>query len=408
MSRFDLGDAGDFQRLTMGSAAGVLQTLSLAGRDPSKWDILEASYLSEQSTKDSGGTAQPVLFHVFQSKSEYQAGLSKIADQGGRRKVKYVYPYKDGQTTDDLGRTPETFTVDAIIHGQRYLTGLRALLTELNKPTPGDLIHPVRGRKRVVVESFNISHQSDSRKAAVIQITFTEHSFDLIDFERKINDTSVKNALTKALEFLSKIDGIITNVLGAALFLTSLKNQIVQGLQDYKNRFGTSLTRLNKTFNTSGSVDIPGLLPTQQETLTFPTIISPSDSQATLPIDQTSEELASALAVDAMTKDVIATRAQLSAVIDLLSTGKGSLEFYDDILTLKQSGVDLQNALERGIASSRTRIVDYTVPRLMSLREICFANGIPVERVVEVDQLNPDLLSTNYVAKGTTVRVPTQ
>lgn len=402
MSRFDLNDARDFQALTLGSVAGVLQTLSLLGRDPSKWDILEGSY-------------NGVLFHVFQSKSAYQAGLSQISDTGGRRKVKYQYPYKDGQTTDDLGRLPESFEIEVLIHGNRYMQGFSALLRELNKPTPGDLVHPVRGKIRCVPENYQVTHSSDSRKAVAMRITFIEHNFTIGDI-RDFKDTSVKGALSRALEIFAQVNNIITNITGAVLFAKSLRNQIVQGLTDYRNRFGTTLANMNLTFNNRGSADIPGLLPVNQggtrnpdgtaASTTFTTVLSPSDKFAQIPI---SEETGTALAVSKITKDVVQLRIDLETQINLIKNGaqgQGALEFYDDILTLKNTAILMQDALEKGIASSRAQIVDFAVPRLMTLREVCFEIGISVERVVELDLLNPDLESTNFLPRDLIIKVP--
>jgi hypothetical protein len=42
----------------------------------------------------------------------------------------------------------------------------------------------------------------------------------------------------------------------------------------------------------------------------------------------------------------------------------------------------------------------------MSLREAAFLNGVAPNRVQELDLLNPFLLSTNFIAKGTSIKVP--
>lgn len=403
MSKLDLSNARDFQRLTLGSAAGVLQTLSLVGRDPEKWDIREGAY-------------NGVLFHVFQSKSAYQAGLAQIQDTGGRRKVKYAFPYKDGHTTDDLGRKAEDFEIEVLFHGARYIQGFKALKAELDKPTPGDLVHPVRGTIRCVPEDYQIVHKHDSRQALVLKVKFIEHNFTIGDI-RDQKDTTVKGALSRALDVFSTIDRVLTNITGAALFVTSLKNQVSQGLSAYKLRFGSSLTAMNVTFNArGGSADIPGLLPVNEGGLrnsdgtqsnpNFPTVTSPSDRISSIPVSN----VPTAIAADAITKDVISIRQDLAALIGLIeqgSNGVGALEFHDEILDLKRTGILLQEVLETGISSSRAQVINYKVPREMTIRELAFANGIEVNRVAEIDLLNPELESVNLIPKGSSVRVPT-
>lgn len=402
MSRFDLSKAQDFRAVTLGSAAGVLQTLALAGRDPTKWDIVEGAYNS-------------VLFHVFQSKTEYQAELPRISDRGGRRKVKYKFPYKDGQTTDDLGREPESFDIEVLFHGPRYMQGFVALKKELDKPTPGTLVHPVRGNINCVPETYEIIHESQSRMALTLRVTFTEHNFTIGDL-RDFKDTSVKGALSRALDAFAFIDKAITNVLGVALFARSLKNQVNQGLTDYRNEFGKTLVNLNSIFNQNSSNDIPGLLPVNDggnrnpdgtlANTNFQIVTSPNDSISSVNLSETTTL---AIAVKNVTKQVIALRSQLADIIAQIeagSNGLGSLEFHDDIVNLKTTGILMQDALEKGIASSQAQVIFYVVPRDMSLREVAFLNGLEVDRVTDLDLLNPDLDSTNLIFKGSTVQVP--
>lgn len=397
MAKFDLNDARDFQRLTIGAAGSVLQSLDAVGRDPNEWDIQEASF-------------RGVYFHVFKTKTDpvYQAGLSQIVDSGGRRKVKYKYPYRDGQTTDDLGREAFTFQVEALLHGDRYLAGLRKLIDAINNPTPGTLVHPVIGSFDCVVESYQLTHVHSQRKAVSLNITFIEHSYDMGKL-KDFKDKSVKTFLSKCLEALSFIDQVVTNVLGVAIFARSLKNQINTALTEYKERFGNSLISINKSFNSRGSSDFPNLLPVNeggQSTAIFEVSSSPNDRYKNVSLGQ---ENSPALAVDDVTKKVIKTREQLNVAINLIETGAnglGSLEFYEDIVSLKEGAILLQQALETGIASSRAQVIEYKTPRIMSIREVAFANGIDVERVIEIDLLNPFLLSVNCIPAETIVRVP--
>lgn len=403
MSKYDLNDAQDFQRLTLGSAAGVLQTLSLLGRDPTKWDIKEGSYTVDGVT---------VLFHVFESATGYQAALPRVQDNGGRRKARYTYPYRDGGTSDDLGSMAQGFEIECLFHGIRYKSALSNFLQLLNQEKPGDLQHPVRGLLRVVPETWRITHTHEQKMAAAVSVTFFEQTFEIGGLRFQGQDTA-KSALTKALSALSTIDNVITNVIGAGLFGQSLVNQINEGLTEYKDRFGANLQTINLTFNIRGSSDIPGLVPTNQggtggtSQNTFPTARSPFDSFSQA-VD--AEVTSVAVAVNRITRDIASTRTFLNEQIALIQNGadgQGSLEFHSDIINLKDTAILLQDALEAGIASSRARTYEYVTPRIMSLREVAFAVGLDVSRVVELDQLNPELLSVNCIAKGTTLQVTT-
>ena len=68
--------------------------------------------------------------------------------------------------------------------------------------------------------------------------------------------------------------------------------------------------------------------------------------------------------------------------------------------------VACQEVLQAGIASSRARLNTYTLPRLMSVREVAFANGLTPNEGEEIEIMNPALESANYIPKGTVLKIP--
>jgi hypothetical protein len=304
------------------------------------------------------------------------------------------------------------FEIECLFHGPRYKTALSQFLQILNQEKPGELQHPVRGILRVVPETWRITHSHEQKMAAAVSVTFFEQTFEIGGLRFQGQDTA-KSALTKALSALSTIDNVITNIIGAGLFARSLVNQINEGLTEYKNRFGSNLQTINLTFNIRGSSDIPGLVPSNQggtggtQQNTFPTSRSPFDSFTQVVEAQATSV---AVAVNRIVRDVASLRTFLSKQITLIEKGaggQGALEFHSDIVSLKNTAILLQNALEAGIASSRARTYEYVTPRIMSLREVAFAVGLSVSRVIELDQLNPQLDSVNCIPKGTAVQVTT-
>lgn len=416
MSKFDLNLPQDFARLTVSPAADILSTFT--GRDPAKWDIVEASFISNR-TLQKNPKAKPIKFLVFESVEAYQAGLSDITDTGGRRKVKFQFPYRDGQTTDDLGKKPEEFSLNVLIYGPRYKKGLQALLDECNQPSPGVLRHPVRGELPVAIEDYELIHAHDSRKAVAIRIRFTEHTFtiDKVTQETPAGDKSVKSALLKGLAAINTVNNVITKVQAFVFAVSTLKTKITNALNDYKAAYTKLLQLFNTTFNTGSSTDLPALLPVQnggtsdtqgnQVTNTFTTVISPNDPF--INIDPVNTALIQLAATQQAVDQTNALRDQIEAIInDLKSQPEGALIFYDEILALKRGAIDMQAVLEASIQSSRARVVQYTTPRLMSVREIAFAVGLDVERSYEIAVLNPTLLSTNFVDRATTLQVPVE
>lgn len=403
MPRFDLGNAVDFAKVTNSSLLGILNSFS--NKAVGDWQIEEASFRN-------------IKFHIFKSKSDggsYNADVSSVNDNLGRRKVKYRFPYIDGQTTDDMGAQPGVYEFDVLIYGADYKAALARLLEALNNPKPGVLIHPVLGSLTVVPVSFPLTHSHERRKAVALRITFEDHSFTVAQPEIAQRVNPVKSTLTKAIESLQKISSFIDKVQKNLKIIQSFKNLITQALKDYQNGYARVLTQSNATFNPSGGVDIPAVIPVQAggnygqtDSTLFPLSVAPTDPFANVPFDVISSVAQTAVAVDRLTKDVNALRDQVSAIIASLEAsinGQGSLEFYDDILDLKNSAADLQAVIEAGIASSRAKIIMYKVPRIMSLREVAFANGLKADQVTELDLLNPSLESINYIPKGTKVKV---
>lgn len=402
----DLNDPLDFARATMGTAGQVLQAF---GRSPDEWDILEASYI--------GPDGDETVFHVFESKQVYQAAVPQVTDEGGRRKVKYMYPYRDGQTTEDLGRKPETIDLDVVLFGKNYRTILNQFLVELNKPLPGILIHPVRGRIQCGMEDYRLVHKHDARNAVNIQLTMIEHNFSIVSFETLSEDKSFNSAISRALEAFENIEAAIVQVSAAISFVQSQKNIIIGALEEFKGNYANTLSKVNSTFNTSGSLDIPTLLPVNegglldsdgnQVTDTFPLVASPSDPFASTPIDDlTSTALLQTLATEEAVNEVNARRQEISDIIELMSVDEGAVELHGEITDLLNDAKLLQDALERGVASSKSLVVDYTTPRLMTIREVAFASGVSLNEVQTIEILNPELLSVNYIPKQTTLKVP--
>lgn len=433
---------------------GAAALAAFFGSDSEDWDITEASYQAPMA-------GEAVIFHTFKKKIEGQNGaLSQISDSGGRRKVRLVYPYRDGQSTDDLGRVAETFDLDVVIFGADYKTLMENLFTQLNVPAPGILMHPVRGKVRCALDRFQITHKSDERKAATIRITFIEHTFDATFsvFDTK-STLKLPSALSKLLAVFQKLDALANKLRATILFSRSIVNKVNQLVTDYKSQYADCAASINRVFNKEGQTDFPALLPVKEGGLAvssgtassttqttsnsgkvisdrFRTGISPDDPFAKVPVSLLDNTTTQALAAQQVIKAVNASRKSAETIIaalkqlsptlsestlasssglklsangDLIFSGVddiGALEFQDDVLAIKQGVIDMQSALEIGMASSQSNLIKYTVPRLMSIREVAFANGVSVERVNDIDLLNPALLSVNFIEKGTVVLVP--
>lgn len=407
MGKFDLNNAADFARATNSFGSSILSLFT--GRGESAWSIEEGAYRSGTDPSRS------VIFHVFRSQLPYSGAMNSISDNGGRRKANFEFPYLDAMLSEDMGRKPDTFNLSIVLHGNNYLNAMNELLIVLNEPTPGTLIHPVRGEIVCVMDSYQLLHQDSMRKAVAITLNLSEASIQSLRL-RKGKDASAPSKLSKLTAAFVKIENAINAVQGAGFLVQTVKNTITQNLQAYQAAFAKVSGNMNATFNPGGS--IPGLLPVQNggvqneegeiTTNAASIVASPNDALRNTPLELIDTGLQTALAVEQLNKDIIAVRIQLLTSINDLTNaddGQGALEFYDNIIDLRETANDMQDAYEAGKQSSQFKLINYRVPRVMSVREVAFANGISPDDSVQVAQLNPELESLNFIEKGTVLKV---
>ncbi len=452
-SPLDLSKEADFAIATGSSVASIAQ---LFGKSPGEWDIEEASY-------------NGVAFHVFKTKTVYGAALPSIKDSGGRRLAKFQFPYRDGQTTDDLGRAPETFQIEAVFFGESYTTGLRLLFIQLQQAKPGTLVHPVRGVVQCKMQDYELTHSHEQRRAVAVRITFVEHNFTLASYGKLVPTKNFKSLLADVLAVFNAFQTAVNKIRAATNLINSVKNQLELLYEEYQAAFLDTAVSINTVFNQGESLDIPALAPVNQGGLfaddgtlissRFPSAVNPADPYRFIPVTtiqaaiaanqalyatQANENLgqlegttdpqqtaaavglqslasvSTALAAIVVSNKVNSTRIlaenlilSLSAVtfeypnLETLGTDSdGALEYYNEILDAKRSAILLQNAYELGTAQAKIGVRRLTTKRIQSIRELAFAAGIDPERSLEIDLLNPELESTNYIPVGTEVFIP--
>ncbi len=378
MGTIDLSTATGFAQATNSFGSSIVSLFT--GSGPSAWVLDEGAFQSSLNP------ANNVIFHVFRTQAGYNGALEQISDKGGRRKAKFEFPFLDGMLTSDMGRRAETFDLNILLYGGSYFQAFTQLMNILNEPTPGTLTHPVRGKIICVMEDYEILHEEKSRNAIAVKLVLQESVLNQKVFKSRQNN-SAPSKLSGLTSTFTNISNAIARVQGAIGFAQTLKNTIIQGYQALQVAYGALAAQMNATFNPGGN--IPGLLPTQVGGLQDSTgaIVTNSTTTALSPADPF---------------------ANLPANIELVAdanNGQGSLSFFDDIINLRKAANDLQTAFQAGQQSSQVKLVQYTTPRLMSIREIAFANGLSPDDGVQVAYLNPELESLNYIAKGTQITV---
>lgn len=96
-------------------------------------------------------------------------------DSLGRAIAVGEVPYVDGGTVADLGGRPNSIHLKAIFFGDDYEVRLAQLLAVLNKPGPGELVHPVFGViARAQFVRGDVSHEAGEVDACSVALEFLE------------------------------------------------------------------------------------------------------------------------------------------------------------------------------------------------------------------------------------------
>lgn len=92
---------------------------------------------------------------------------------GGRDLVSHQVPKSEKPPFhEDIGKKPETFSVEGYVLGDDYEAARDALIAALQEPGPGELSHPFYGIQRVVVDSWR-RRESTSREGGICRFSIT-------------------------------------------------------------------------------------------------------------------------------------------------------------------------------------------------------------------------------------------
>lgn len=92
----------------------------------------------------------------------------------GRRTARHEYPKRDRPFIEDMGRATREITFDAYVIGSEYLVDKNALIDALEKAGPGELVHPLYGRRTVQAGGFSVRETRTEGGMARFALSFSE------------------------------------------------------------------------------------------------------------------------------------------------------------------------------------------------------------------------------------------
>lgn len=156
---------------------------------------------------------------------------------GGRRLAEHEFPGAEiAPYVEDLGLQGRRFQVDGYVLGNEYERARDAVLAALERPGPGELVHPYHGTRRVSVGRFTVRQSRDSGGMARFSIEFVETSAEApAPVEGAAAGAALSDAITVArasteARFVTGYDGaaqLRDSVVGALQTATRTINGVV-------------------------------------------------------------------------------------------------------------------------------------------------------------------------------------
>ena len=93
----------------------------------------------------------------------------------GRRTAVHVYPYSDETWVEDLGRDTRVVSFQGFVISDFIAQyAFNELLTAMETPGPGVLVHPTLGQMTVSVVDFTASESAEANRVVSFRATFIE------------------------------------------------------------------------------------------------------------------------------------------------------------------------------------------------------------------------------------------
>jgi prophage DNA circulation protein len=156
--------------------------------------------------------------------------------QLGRRTVTHEFPGRDLAVIEDLGRRAREITLDAFVIGDGYLAARDALLEAVERPGPGDLVHPYLGRMTVQVSVVRLRESTREGGMAVLTLTVLEAG--LLRFPAARADTRAGVAGAAEVARQSALGAFVAGFRAVGRAVARAQRAVEQALADVERVLG--------------------------------------------------------------------------------------------------------------------------------------------------------------------------
>jgi len=122
---------------------------------------------------------------------------------GSRNIVTYEFPGSEDFATDDLGKKVNSYSISAYIFGDDYMSQRDALLSAVQEPGSGSLVHTYLGNLEVFCSTWSLSENDQEGRFAKIDLTFIPVGTTQIENVTNNGNTFIENQVSSIKTFLN-------------------------------------------------------------------------------------------------------------------------------------------------------------------------------------------------------------
>lgn len=131
--------------------------------------------------------------------------VRSVATKGGQKTATDEFPGSSSRSIQDLGKMPDNFDVEAIIHGDNYIDDISKFKQILSKGGLGDFIHPSQGTFEVKCTGFTLTETDDDKGIANFSISFSAASDQVQPIASRSNTGAVSQGTESVKEAFADV-----------------------------------------------------------------------------------------------------------------------------------------------------------------------------------------------------------
>jgi prophage DNA circulation protein len=171
--------------------------------------------------------------------------VEKATGKGGRRIVNHVFPERDDEYHEDLGRKNKEYNISAYLIGDEYFNHRQDLIDALDKGGPGRLIHPYLGDIDVICDNWTSNETNIEGRMVRFDIIFKWETDVALTI---LGPSAAVNLLDKKQNFIEKL----IDALEAAY---DIATQPIAVIQDVVNMIDEVYQIVEVAKKVTGSID---------------------------------------------------------------------------------------------------------------------------------------------------------